>query len=92
MDDRHLQPGYSDVAVRLKHAGGHLQNVIAMLDSDRECTEVAQQLQAVERAVAAAKRTLVHQHLDHCLDEALAGQPKAVRQAMADFKDITKDL
>jgi DNA-binding FrmR family transcriptional regulator len=42
--------------------------------------------------VAAAKRALVHQHLDHCLDDALQGQPQAVRLAMADFKDITKYL
>jgi hypothetical protein NreA len=81
-----------NVAKRLKRASGHLQNVIAMVESDRECIDIAQQLHAVERAVAAAKRALVHQHLDHCLDDALLGQPQAVRVAMADFKDITKYL
>lgn len=85
-------PGYVNIATRLKRASGHLQNVIAMVESGRECIDIAQQLHAVERAVAAAKRTLVHQHLDHCLDDALHGQPKAVRLAMADFKDITKYL
>lgn len=85
-------PGYADVVKRLKRASGHLQNVITMVESDRECIDIAQQLQAVERAVAAAKRTLVHGHLEHCLEEALEGQPKSVRLAMADFKDITKYL
>ncbi len=92
MQTRHSHPGYADVITRLKRASGHLQNVILMVESNRECIDIAQQLHAVERAVAAAKRTLVHGHLDHCLDEALAEQPKSVRQAMADFKDITKYL
>ncbi len=92
MQHSHPHPGYANVAKRLKRAGGHLQNVIAMLESNRECIDVAQQLHAVERAVAAAKRTLVHQHLDHCLGDALQGQPQAVRLAMAGFKDITKYL
>ena len=92
MQVSHSHPGYVSVAKRLKRASGHLQNVIAMVESDRECIDIAQQLHAVERAVAAAKRALVHQHLDHCLDDALQGQPQAVRVAMADFKDITKYL
>ena len=88
----HHHPGYANVAARLKRASGHLKNVITMVDSDRECIDIAQQLQAVERALAAAKRTLVHGHLDHCLEEALQDQPKSVRLAMAEFKDITKYL
>ena len=92
MQESLSHPGYVNVAKRLKRASGHLQNVIAMVESDRECIDIAQQLHAVERAVAAAKRALVHQHLDHCLDDALMWQPQAVRVAMADFKDITKYL
>lgn len=92
MQESQSHPGYVNVAKRLKRASGHLQNVIAMVESARECIDIAQQLHAVERAVAAAKRALVHQHLDHCLDDALQGQPQAVRLAMADFKDITKYL
>jgi DNA-binding FrmR family transcriptional regulator len=92
MSEHHPHPGYTNVAKRLRRASGHLQTVIAMVEADRECADIAQQLQAVERAVAAAKHTLVHQHLDHCLDDALQGQPKAVRLAMADFKAIVKYL
>ncbi|WP_444542656.1 metal-sensing transcriptional repressor, partial [Frigidibacter albus] len=32
------------------------------------CLAIAQQLQAVEKAVANAKRALIHDHMDHCLD------------------------
>lgn len=84
--------GYANVEKRLKRVSGHLLKVIAMVESDRECVDIAQQLHAVERAVAAAKLTLVHEHLDHCLEDALKGQPKSVRQAMSRFKDVTKYL
>jgi len=38
-----------------------------MIESGRACTEVAQQLHAVERAISNAKRVLIHDHIDHCL-------------------------
>ena len=31
------------------------------------CADIAMQIQAVEKAMAAAKRTLIHDHIDHCL-------------------------
>lgn len=56
------------VATRLKRADGHLRAVIAMIEDGKPCLEIAQQLHAVEKAVANAKRALIHDHMDHCLD------------------------
>ena len=42
--------------------------VIDMIEAGKPCLEIAQQLQAVEKAVVNAKRALIHDHLDHCLD------------------------
>jgi uncharacterized protein len=53
---------------RLKRADGHLRAVIEMIEAGKSCLEVAQQLRAVEKAVANAKRVLIHDHMDHCLD------------------------
>jgi DNA-binding FrmR family transcriptional regulator len=52
---------------RLKRADGHLRSVIEMIESGRQCTEIAQQLQAVEHAITNAKRVLIHDHIDQCL-------------------------
>jgi DNA-binding FrmR family transcriptional regulator len=57
------------VVARLRRAGGHLAAVIAMIEAGRPCAEIAQQLHAVEKAVANAKRTLIHDHMDHCLGD-----------------------
>jgi hypothetical protein NreA len=88
----HPHPTHPEIAKRLKRAGGHLHNVVAMIENDSSCLDIAQQLHAVERAIAAAKKALIHGHLDHCLERALDAPPKAAHQAVVEFKDITKYL
>jgi DNA-binding FrmR family transcriptional regulator len=83
---------HPDIVKRLKRAEGHLRNVIGMMESDRPCMEVVQQLHAVERAVAAAKKTLVHDHIDHCLAHAVEDGAREPKSAIGEFKEITKYL
>lgn len=82
---------HSDIVKRLKRADGHLKSTILMLEEDRPCLQIAQQLHAVERAIAAAKKLLVHDHIDHCLEEAI-GENVADVKALEEFKQITKYL
>lgn len=63
----HTHSTHPQIAKRLKRAEGHLRAVIGMMDAGRPCLDIATQLQAVEKAVAGAKRTLIHDHIDHCL-------------------------
>lgn len=83
---------HPDVIKRLKRAEGHIRTVIQMMEDQRACLDLAQQLHAVEKAVAAAKKTLIHDHIDHCLAHAAEGEPGEARQAMAEFREITKYL
>ena len=73
----------------------HLQSplsTIDMLKTGRSCLDVAQQLQAVEKAIEQAKKALIQDHLDHCL-EGLVGPLGADQQhAMQEFKEITRYL
>ena len=43
-----------------------MRRVIGMIEEGRPCVDLATQLHAVERAVAEAKRALIHDHIDHC--------------------------
>ena len=89
---KHVHTAHPDVIKRLKRATGHLQNVIAMIEAERTCVDIAQQLHAVEKAVSAAKKLVIHDHLDHCL-EGIAGDGAAGGHAsIAEFKDLTKYL
>ncbi len=60
---------HAAVISRLKRAEGHLRSVIAMMEAERPCLDVAQQLHAVEKAISGAKRTFIQDHIDHCLRE-----------------------
>ncbi|HEY3797618.1 MAG TPA: metal-sensing transcriptional repressor [Caulobacteraceae bacterium] len=76
---------HPDIVKRLKRAEGHLRSVIAMIEAGRPCVDLAQQLHAVEQAVTNAKRTLIHDHIEHCLQGGGAGD-------LAELKQLTKYL
>ncbi|MCL7406919.1 metal-sensing transcriptional repressor [Marivivens geojensis] len=69
MSDTHSHDSHPALIKRLKRANGHLRHVIEMIEEGKSCSDIAVQLQAVERAVTAAKRTLIYDHIDHCLTD-----------------------
>lgn len=80
------------IAKRLRRAEGHLHAVILMIENERPCLDVAQQLHAIEKAVTAAKKLLIHDHIDHCLQHAVDGDPTEAGRALTEFREITKYL
>jgi hypothetical protein NreA len=83
---------HPEIIKRLKRADGHLKSIIDMLDSGRGCLEIAQQLQAVEKAITNAKKALVHDHIDHCLERAVKKGARNAEETVREFKEITKYL
>lgn len=88
----HRHDTHPEIVKRLKRAEGHLKSVIAMIDAGRTCLDIAQQLHAVEKAITNAKRTLIQDHLDHCLEETIGPVDREQRQTIDAFKTITKYL
>lgn len=80
--------GHPAIVKRLNRAAGHLRSIVTMIESERACVDVAQQLQAVENAVASAKRALISEHIDHCLVHAEEGEGTKV--AVEEFRAISK--
>ena len=78
------------IVKRLSRAGGHLRSVIEMIESEQPCVDIVQQLQAVENAVASAKRALINDHIDHCLLHAEEGE--GPREAIEQFRAISRYL
>jgi uncharacterized protein len=87
-----IHQSHPDIVKRLKRAEGHLRRVIAMIEEARPCLDVAQQLHAVEKAIGEAKKTLIHDHVDHCLDAAANGHGRTSRAVVSEFKAISKYL
>ena len=78
---------HPEIVKRLKRAEGHLRSVIAMIEQGRPCVDLAQQLHAVEAAVTNAKRELIHDHIEHCLDGG-----DGARGDLKEIKQLTKYL
>jgi DNA-binding FrmR family transcriptional regulator len=87
-----MHASHPDVIARLKRAHGHLASVIQMIEAGRPCTDLAQQLHAVEKAIGNAKRELIQDHIDHCLEDAVGQGGREAKAAMAEVKAITKYL
>ncbi|PZU79633.1 MAG: metal resistance protein [Sphingomonas sp.] len=84
----HVHTSHAAIIKRLNRAAGHMRSIVGMIEDQRTCVEVAQQLQAVENAIASAKRALINDHIDHCLVHAEEGQ--GPEHAIAEFRAISK--
>jgi DNA-binding FrmR family transcriptional regulator len=83
---------FPEIGTRLKRAQGHLVAVIEMLEAGRPCLDLAQQLHAVEKAIGNAKKELIKDHINHCMEETSEAMPKELRALIKEFQGITKYL
>lgn len=81
---------HPDVVRRLRRAHGHLATVIAMIEAGKPCLDVAQQLHAVRKAIENAQSAFVHDHIEHCLDDALTKRGSRRREVIQEFKTIAR--
>lgn len=83
---------HPEIIKRLKRADGHLRSIIEMIEAERPCNDIAQQLHAVEKAINQAKKTLIQDHLDHCLEAVVGPLQREQRRSIDEFKEIAKYL
>ena len=88
----HLHQSHAEIVKRLNRASGHVKSIVDMIQAGRPCPDIAQQLHAVEKAICQAKRTLIQDHIDKCLEDALGPRSKAQRQRLEEFRRIAKYL
>lgn len=92
MTKQTLHKTHPEIVKRLKRIEGHLRSVVGMIGDGRPCLDLAQQLHAVEKAVGQAKKALIQDHLDHCLDDVVESLPREQRRTLDEFKEIAKYL
>ena len=88
----HGHLSHPDIVKRLRRAEGHLRSISTMIEEGRSCVDLAQQLHAVEAAIASAKRELIHDHIEHCLGDGVAGGEMTGKAALSQFKRLAKYL
>ena len=69
-------PGYSDdkaaIAKRLRRIEGQVRGLQRMVDEDKYCIDILDQVAAVTKALQAVALQLLDDHLSHCVAEAVA--------------------
>jgi uncharacterized protein len=85
-----IHASHPSIIARLRRAQGHLASVIAMFEAGRSCLDLAQQLHAVESAISNAKRELIHDHIEHCLEEK--NDRPGQRETLKELKALAKYL
>ncbi len=73
----------ADVLARLARVGGQVQGVARMVEADRYCLDVLDQIASVRAALDAASRVVLRNYLDRCVRRALAeGDPLVIEEVM----------
>jgi DNA-binding FrmR family transcriptional regulator len=83
---------HPEIIKRLKQVQGQLTSILGMFESGRSCLDLAQQLQAVESVIHNAKRTLIQDHMEHCIGNAVGEGGMNAEQALREFKALSKYL
>ena len=77
----HTQENTKAVLNRLARAIGHLESIKKMVESGRDCSEVLIQLSAVKAAINNTGKVILHDHIQHCLVEAVeTGDTEAIEE------------
>ena len=63
----------AEVLLRLRKVNGQVQGVARMVEADRYCVDVLQQLSAVQAAVESVSRLVTRNYLERCVTDAING-------------------
>ena len=77
----HTHESTKAVLNRLSRAIGHLESIRKMVESGRDCSEVLIQLSAVKAAINITGKVILHDHIQHCLVDAIeTGDMEAIAE------------
>jgi CsoR family transcriptional regulator, copper-sensing transcriptional repressor len=65
------------VIKRLKRIEGQIRGVARMVDEDRYCIDIVTQISAVRAALRRAEEEVLRDHVDHCVEAAIASGNRA---------------
>ena len=70
-----MRPGYIDnkegIQKRLRKVEGQVRGIQRMVDDDRYCIQILEQVSAVTKALQAVALELLDDHLAHCVSDAV---------------------
>ena len=58
----------------LKTARGQLDGILNMVEDDRYCIDISNQLLATQAILTKVNKEILHAHMEHCIKESLSGE------------------
>ena len=60
-----------DITHKLKIARGQIDGILQMIDENRYCVDISNQLQATQALLRSANQEILQEHIRNCVREAL---------------------
>ena len=77
----------------LKTARGQMDGIIKMVEEDRYCIDISNQILATEALLKKANREVLRGHLEHCVKDALQsgnGEKEKIDELMSILEKMNK--
>lgn len=71
-----MKADHKKILNRLNRIKGQISGVIKMVEEDKYCLEISNQLMAISSAINATNREVLSAHLQSCAKDALLSQDK----------------
>ena len=76
------------IVKRLKRIEGQVRGVISMIEQDRYCIDILQQLSAIKAALGKAENEVLKKHAANCVEEAI--QSGVEREQRKKFNELVE--
>ena len=87
-----MKADHAQVTRLLKTARGQLDGILKMVEEDRYCLDVSNQLMATQSILKKANRMVLRAHMDSCVREAIdSGDPDEKLDELAALLDKLAD-
>ena len=74
--ENNMKADKTDITRMLKTARGQIDGILKMVEEDRYCIDISNQLMAVEAAINAVNRKVLAEHLKSCVKNAVTEEEK----------------
>lgn len=74
---------------RMRRVEGQARGIVKMMEEDRYCIDILQQMAAMEGALRAARSKVLSIHAGHCVEDAVqSGDAAAQREKFTELVDL----
>lgn len=87
-----MKADHAQIQQLLKTARGQIDGILKMVEEDRYCLDVSNQLMATQSILKKANRMVLRAHMDCCVRQAVeSGDPSAKLEELAALLDKLSD-